>query len=347
MAGNILLTGGAGFIGSHTAVALIESGYNVVLLDDFSNSRADVPDRLELITGSKVPWHRCDIRDAAGVAAIFAQHRFDAVVHFAGKKAVGESMTRPLEYININCGGMLTLLGAMQQAGVFRLVFSSSATVYGLPDVLPVPEDAPLVTHSTYAWTKLACEQILGQTAAADPRWAFGILRYFNPTGAHGSGLIGEDPRDIPNNLMPYLARVAAGELPQLEIFGDDYDTPDGTGVRDYIHVEDLAVGHRLSLDALIATNKGHLLNLGTGKGTSVLEMVRAYSKACGRDLPYVVRPRRAGDVDIYYADTTKAARELGFRATRTPEEMCASSWAFVSRQRNVQPDHTAKIQGG
>jgi UDP-glucose 4-epimerase len=335
MSGRVLLTGGAGYIGSHTAIALIEAGYDVVILDDFSNARPDVPDRLEMITGRSVPCHRCDIRDAAGVAEIFARHRFDAVVHFAAKKAVGESMERPLDYINVNCGGLLTLLGAMQRAGVFRLVFSSSATVYGLPKVLPVPEDAPLVAASTYAWTKLASEQILAQAAAADPRWAFGILRYFNPAGAHGSGLIGEDPRDIPNNLMPYLARVATGELARLEVFGDDYNTPDGTGVRDYIHVEDLAAGHRLSLDDLIATDRGHLFNLGTGKGTSVLEMLRAYSRACGRDLPYVIGPRRAGDVDIYYADPAKAERELGFRATRTPEEMCASSWAFILRRRN------------
>lgn len=332
MSGKILLTGGAGYIGSHTAVALTEAGYDIVLLDDFSNARDDVPDRLEQVTGRTITCHRCDIRDRAALAAIFARHRFDAVVHFAAKKAVGESMERPLDYIDINCGGLLALLEAMQAAGVFRLVFSSSATVYGLPDILPIPESAPMRPASTYAWTKLACEQILGQAAAADSRWAFGILRYFNPAGAHASGLIGEDPRDIPNNLMPYLARVALGDLPCLQVYGDDYDTPDGTGVRDYIHIEDLAQGHRRALDVLLETGRGHTVNLGTGRGTSVLEMLRAYERACGRALPYVIAPRRAGDVDIYYADPALAETVLGFRAARTPEEMCASSWAFVSR---------------
>lgn len=333
MTGKILLTGGAGYIGSHTAVALVEAGYDVVLLDDFSNARDDVPDRLERITGRAIPCHRCDIRDRAALAAIFARHRFDAVVHFAAKKAVGESMERPLDYIDVNCGGLLALVDAMRAAGVFRLVFSSSATVYGLPDHLPVSEDAPLRPASTYAWTKLACEQILGQAAAADPRWAFGILRYFNPAGAHGSGLIGEDPRDIPNNLMPYLARVALGELPCLQVYGDDYNTPDGTGVRDYIHIEDLAQGHRRALEVLLETGRGHTVNLGTGRGISVLEMLGAYERACGRALPYVIAPRRAGDVDIYYADPGLAVSVLGFRATRSADEMCASSWAFVSRR--------------
>ena len=333
MTGKVLLTGGAGYIGSHTAIALIEAGYEVVLLDDFSNARDDIPDRLEQITGQPITCHRCDIRDRAALAAVFARHKFDAVVHFAAKKAVGESMERPLEYINVNCGGLLALVDAMQAAGVFRLVFSSSATVYGLPDVLPVPEEAPLRPASTYAWTKLTCEQILMQAAAADPRWTLGILRYFNPAGAHASGLIGEDPRDIPNNLLPYLARVAMGQSPHLQVFGDDYDTPDGTGVRDYIHVEDLAQGHLLSLAALTGTGRGHVLNLGTGRGVSVMEMLRAYEQACGQALPYVIAPRRAGDVDIYYADPALAETVLGFRATRTPLDMCASSWAFVSRR--------------
>lgn len=334
MTGKVLLTGGAGYIGSHTAVELVQAGFDVVLLDDFSNAREDVPERLETITGRPIVCHRCDIRDRAALAAIFARHRFDAVVHFAAKKAVGESMERPLDYIGVNCGGLLALLEAMRAAGVFRLVFSSSATVYGLPDILPVPEDAPLNPASTYAWTKLACEQILGQVGAADPRWAFGILRYFNPAGAHASGLIGEDPRDIPNNLMPFLARVATGELPRLQVFGNDYDTPDGTGVRDYIHIEDLAHGHRRALEVLLKTGVGHTLNLGTGRGTSVLEMLGAYERACGRALPHEIAPRRAGDVDIYYADPSRAETVLGFRAARTPDEMCASSWAFVSRRQ-------------
>lgn len=335
MAARILLTGGAGYIGSHTCVALMEAGHEVVLLDNFSNARADVPTRLELITGREVLCHRCDIRDAAAVRAILARHRFDAVIHFAALKAVGESMARPVDYIDVNCGGLVTLVKAMQDAGVFRLVFSSSATVYGLPDTLPVAEDAPMRPASTYAWTKLAGEQILQQAAAADPRWAVGILRYFNPAGAHRSALIGEDPQDIPNNLLPYIARVALGQLPRLQVFGDDYATPDGTGVRDYIHVEDLAMGHLLSVDALMSGGGGHVVNLGTGRGYSVLEMLAAYARACGRDLPYEVVARRPGDVDMYYGDPARAERILGFRATRGPDEMCASSWAFVSRQRN------------
>ena len=335
MRGTILLTGGAGYIGSHTYVALVEAGYRVVILDNFSNARSDVPDRLEMITGAPVRVHRGDVLDAAGLAAVFAAHDFDAVVHFAARKAVGESMTMPLEYVETNCIGLVTLLKAMRAAGVFRLVFSSTATVYGTPEASPVPETAPRGANSTYALTKLMGEQILEALAAADPRWAFGVLRYFNPAGAHASALIGEDPADTPNNLMPYIAKVATGELPYLTVFGNDYATPDGTGVRDYIHVEDLARGHVLSLDRLLATGEGHVLNLGTGRGYSVLEMLAAYSAACGRELPYVVGPRRPGDIDLYYADPRKAEALLGFRARRTLAEMCASSWAWVSRGAN------------
>ncbi|MBC7158326.1 MAG: UDP-glucose 4-epimerase GalE [Rhodobacteraceae bacterium] len=333
----ILLTGGAGYIGSHTCVELLGAGHTVEILDNFANARPDVPERIAAIAGQAVPVHRADVRDRAALDAVLGAGRFDAVVHFAALKAVGESMARPLDYIETNLGGLLTLVRAMADAGVFRLVFSSSATVYGLPDILPVPEDAPLRTHSTYAWTKLAGEQALAQIAAADPRWAVGVLRYFNPAGAHASALIGEDPADIPNNLMPYLGKVALGELPELTVFGDDYETPDGTGVRDYIHIEDLAHGHRLSLEALAATGQGHVVNLGTGRGYSVHEMIAAYSRAVGRELPWRVGPRRPGDVAIYYADPARAERLLGFRASRGPDAMCASAWAFLARRTNAR----------
>lgn len=335
MTRTILLTGGAGYIGSHTYVALVAAGYHVVILDNFDNAKRDVPDRLELITGKPVVLEEADVLDPAALAGVFARHPIDGVVHFAAKKAVGESWKIPLDYFQTNLGGLLNILKAMEAAGARKLVFSSSATVYGQPDQLPVTEDAPLTYASPYAYTKLAGEQMLDQIAQADPGWAFGTLRYFNPVGAHGSALIGEDPSDIPNNLMPYIAKVATGELDQLGVFGDDYDTPDGTGVRDYIHVEDLAMGHVLSLNRLFETGTSHLVNLGTGVGYSVLDMLRAYSRACGRDLPYAIKPRRAGDVSIYYGDPTRARAELGFQAEKDLDDMCQSSWAWVSRQRN------------
>jgi UDP-glucose 4-epimerase len=333
MPATVLLTGGAGYIGSHTLVALVAAGYRPVILDDFSNAAEDVPDRLARITGAEPGVWRGSVLDAALLERLFATERIDAVIHFAARKAVGESVRMPLEYVETNLGGLVTLLKAMRAAGVFRLVFSSSATVYGVPERLPIPEDAPTGFTNPYGYTKLAGEQILAQLAASDPRWAFGVLRYFNPAGAHGSGLIGEDPRDIPNNLMPYIAKVAVGELPELRVFGDDYDTPDGTGVRDYIHVEDLAEGHVLSLAALLRDGRGHLVNLGTGQGYSVLEMLAAYSEACGRRLPHVIVPRRAGDIAACWADPTRAAELLGFRAQRGLSEMCASSWAWISRR--------------
>ncbi len=336
MTATILLTGGAGYIGSHTHVALVAAGYRPVILDDFSNAAGDVPERLARISGTEPRVWRGSVLDAALLDEIFAVERIDAVVHFAARKAVGESVRMPLEYVETNVVGLVTLLKAMRAAGVFRLVYSSSATVYGVPDRLPIPEDAATGFTNPYGYTKLAGEQLLEQLAASDPRWAFGVLRYFNPAGAHGSGLIGEDPRDVPNNLMPYIAKVAVGELPELRVFGDDYDTPDGTGVRDYIHVEDLAEGHVLSLAALMRDGRGHLVNLGTGCGFSVLQMLAAYSEACGRRLPHVVVPRRAGDIAACWADPSRAAELLGFRARRGIGEMCASSWAWVSRrQRN------------
>ena len=281
--------------------------------------------------------YRCDILDPAGLARVFASDRFDGVVHFAAKKAVGESQEKPLEYIETNCTGLVNLLKAMRNAGVFRLVFSSSATVYAPTTDWPIPEGAALGYASTYAYTKLMGEQIIQQVAGADDRWRYGILRYFNPAGAHDTGLIGEDPSDIPNNLMPYIAKVATGELPALNVFGNDYPTPDGTGVRDYIHVVDLARGHVLSLDALMRGDDSHTVNLGTGQGYSVMDMLAAYSRACGRDLPCKIAPRRAGDLDCYYGDPTRAAEVLGFRAERDLDNMCATSWAWVSRRSNTR----------
>ena len=266
---------------------------------------------------------------------MFAEHEFDAVIHFAALKAVGESTEKPLDYLTTNISGLYTLLNVMKEAGVFRLVFSSSATVYGQPDQLPVPEAAPRSFNNPYGYTKLVCEQSLEQVAAADERWAFGILRYFNPAGAHETGLIGEDPNDIPNNLMPYIAKVATGELEKLSVFGNDYDTPDGTGVRDYIHVMDLARGHVQSVDALLKTGEGHTVNLGTGTGYSVMDMLHAYEKAAGKELPYQMAPRRAGDVASVYGDPTKARDVLGFEAERGLDEMCESSWNWVSRRKN------------
>ncbi|MEM6896065.1 MAG: UDP-glucose 4-epimerase GalE [Pseudomonadota bacterium] len=328
----ILLTGGAGYIGSHTFVALVEAGYRVVIVDDFSNSKPSVVERLARLTGlNTVDAYEGSILDRALLTRIFEEHKIDAVVHFAAKKAVGESAEKPLEYFEVNCTGLLNLLRSMEAHEVRRLVFSSSATVYGEPDILPITEDAPRSYTNPYGFTKLMGEQILEQAAAADPSWAFGVLRYFNPVGAHPSGLIGEDPSDIPNNLMPYIAKVAIGELPHLNVFGDDYATPDGTGVRDYIHVCDLAEGHVKSLDALLATGAHHTVNLGTGSGLSVLEMLDAYGRACGSELPYQIAPRRAGDVAACYADATRAREVLGFQATRDLDDMCASSWHWIN----------------
>ncbi|MCK0171029.1 UDP-glucose 4-epimerase GalE [Aliiroseovarius sp. S1123] len=335
MAHKVLLTGGAGFIGSHTFVELTKAGYQVVILDNFSNADRGVLDRLEVISGEKVVHVDGDVLDQELLTRVFAEHKFDAVIHFAALKAVGESTEKPLDYLTTNISGLYALLNVMKAAGVFRLVFSSSATVYGQPDQLPVPETAPRSFNNPYGYTKLVCEQSLEQVAAADDRWAFGILRYFNPAGAHETGLIGEDPNDIPNNLMPYIAKVATGELQKLSVFGNDYDTPDGTGVRDYIHVMDLARGHVQSVDALLKTGEGHTVNLGTGTGYSVLDMLRAYEKAAGKELPYQMSPRRAGDVASVYGDPTKARDVLGFSATRGLDDMCESSWNWVSRRKN------------
>ncbi|WP_341863101.1 UDP-glucose 4-epimerase GalE [Gymnodinialimonas sp. 57CJ19] len=330
MAEHILLTGGAGYIGSHTYVALIEAGYDVTILDNFQNASRSVVDRLEKLTGKPVSLAEADVRDATTLGSLFSEHQFDAVVHFAALKAVSESVERPLDYFDVNISGLINLLRVMDAAGCRKIVFSSSATVYGVPDETPTPETAEFRAMNPYGQTKISGEQILNQLAAADDRWNIGILRYFNPAGAHESHLIGEDPRDIPNNLMPYIAKVAAGELDELQVFGDDYDTPDGTGVRDYIHVEDLARGHVLSLGALLGDDQSHLVNLGTGVGNSVMEVVAAYKRASNRDIAHRIVERRAGDVPIYVAKADKAEEILGFRTVKALDDMCASSWGWI-----------------
>lgn len=337
MTGHILLTGGAGYIGSHVYVALSDAGYTPVILDNFSNADEQTPANLELITNKPVICHRGDIRDQALLSEIFDSYDIRAAIHFAAKKAVGESVRDPLLYFEVNCAGLLSLLRAMNEASVKTLVFSSSATVYGTPETLPIREDAPTGFTNPYGYTKLSGEQMVDQIATADPEWVVGVLRYFNPVGAHPSGLLVESPRGArfpPENLMPRLLDVAIGKTEYLTVFGNDYDTPDGTGVRDYIHVSDLARGHVLSLDALLSSGEGHLLNLGTGSGYSVLELIDNFSKACGVDLPYRIMARRPGDIAACYADPAKAAKVIGFRAEHGVEEMCRSSWNSA-RPRN------------
>lgn len=331
---NILLTGGTGYIGSHTAVVLQQAGHQVVLLDNLSNSQAEVADRIGRITGTRPALEVVDVLDTVRVRMALRFYRIDAVVHFAGLKAVGESVAQPLAYFHNNVAGTLSLLRAMSEEGVRQLVFSSSATVYGQPQRLPLDEGHPTGATNPYGRTKLHIEQMLHDLAASRCDWRIAILRYFNPVGAHDSGLIGEDPHGIPNNLMPYIARVAAGRLPHLNIWGDDYPTPDGTGIRDYIHVMDLAEGHLAALEHLQRqTQACEVFNLGTGCGTSVLEMVRAFERASGRPVPYRIAARRPGDVAACWADPTKAQQALGWRATRTLEDMCASAWRFVAQQ--------------
>ena len=331
MGRKILLTGGAGYIGSHTFVSLVEAGYDVVILDNFSNAKRSVLDRLSQITTlNDICCYVGSVEDGALLQQIFSDHRVDAVIHFAAKKSIGESVSDPLAYMKCNLSGLIVLLQEMKAARIAKLVFSSSATVYGDSETQPIAETAPRGFSNPYGFTKLAGEQILEQANAAD-KWAFGILRYFNPVGAHPSGLIGEDPTNIPNNLMPYVAQVASGILPHLSVFGDDYPTRDGTGVRDYIHVSDLADGHVASLNALFATDMGHTVNLGTGQGTSVFELVTAYAQASGRPVPCIVTARRPGDVAECVADPTLARHLIGFNAQRGLEEMCVSSWKWIT----------------
>ena len=326
----ILLTGGAGYIGSHTYVALREAGHEAVILDDFSNADPGVVDRLARITGGGVAVARGSVLDAGFLAETFAGG-FEAIIHFAARKAVGESVEKPLDYFETNIAGLIALLQAAKAGGCGRIVFSSTATVYGEPDAFPIPETAPLGYTSPYAFTKLTSEQILAQAARAEPL-TVGVLRYFNPVGAHASGLIGEDPRGIPNNLVPYIAKVAMGEMPRLRVFGDDYDTPDGTGLRDYIHVTDLARAHVLSVEALL-DGRAHVVNIGTGVPTSVFAMLAAYGRACGKELPYEVVPRRAGDVPRLDADPALAREVLGFEAALDVDAMCRDSWRWVRAQ--------------
>ena len=337
----ILLTGATGYIASHTWLALLEAGFDVTGVDNFSNSSPQVLNRLETLSGAVPEFVEADVRDKAKTAAIFARERVDAVVHFAAFKAVGESSSRPVEYFANNVGGLLCLCEVMAQSACKVLVFSSSATVYGKPERLPISEDAPLASTSPYGATKLMSEDILRCIQAADPAWAIAILRYFNPVGAHESGLIGEDPRGTPNNLMPYVAQVAVGRRERLQIFGNDYDTPDGTGVRDYIHVLDLAEGHVAALRHLLGSKGSFTVNLGTGRGHSVLELVHAFEKASGRAVPCHMAARRPGDVDACYADATLARQLFGWQARRSLEAMCADSW----RWQRLNPGGYAAVE--
>lgn len=325
----ILLTGATGYIASHTWLALQAAGFDVVGVDDFSNSSPLVLERLHEIGGKAPVFERADVCDAEAVEAIFRRHRIDATVHFAAFKAVGESTAKPLEYYANNIGGLLTVCQAMRRHGSSRFVFSSSATVYGDPESLPIREDSRLTATNPYGQTKLIGEQILRDLGAADPAWQTACLRYFNPVGAHESGRIGEDPRGIPNNLMPYVTQVAVGRREFLQVFGDDYPTPDGTGVRDYIHVCDLAEGHVAALRRLLQTPGSFTVNLGTGRGYSVLEVVAAFARASGRALPYRVVPRRPGDVAACYADPSLARDLLGWEARHDLDRMCADSWRW------------------
>lgn len=327
----ILVTGGTGYIGSHTCVELIRRGFDVVIFDNLFNSEEDVPDRIEKITGVRPAFYKADLRDIESMRPVFEDHTFDAVIHFAGLKAVGESVEKPLMYYENNIGGTVNLCKLMSEYGCKRIIFSSSATVYGDPAEIPITEACPKgQCTNPYGWTKSMLEQVLTDVQTADPEWSVVLLRYFNPIGAHESGLIGENPKGIPNNLMPYIMQVAVGKLPELGVFGDDYDTPDGTGVRDYIHVVDLAKGHVNAIDKVTATTGVNIYNLGTGNGYSVLDIVKAFEAANGVKIPYRIKPRRAGDIATCYADPSKAADELGWKAEFDLQRMCEDSWRFA-----------------
>lgn len=327
--GTILVTGGAGFIGSHTVVELIANGYEVVIADNLVNSKREAVRRVERIVGRPVPFYEIDVCDKAALAKVFDAHSIDAAIHFAALKAVGESITKPIEYYRNNLDSLLVLLETMRERAIKKFVFSSSATVYGVPERSPVDESFPMSATNPYGQSKIIGEQILRDLERADPSWRIATLRYFNPVGAHESGLIGEDPAGVPNNLMPYVAQVAVGKLEKLRVFGGDYDTPDGTGVRDYIHVVDLARGHVAALNALDTRDASVLVNLGTGRGYSVLEVVRAFEAASGRKVPYEIVERRSGDVAACYAGTEKAEKLLGWRAQYGIERMCADHWRW------------------
>ncbi|MGI9279931.1 MAG: UDP-glucose 4-epimerase GalE [Endozoicomonas sp.] len=331
----ILVTGGAGYIGSHTCLELLNDNYEIVVLDNLSNSSEESLSRVQNITGKTLEFVNGDIRDCALLDSLFQQHDFEAVIHFAGLKAVGESCEIPLDYYDNNVYGTIVLCQAMQAANVKRIVFSSSATVYGDPATLPITEDFPLSATNPYGRSKLIVEEVLEDLFKSDTDWSIALLRYFNPAGAHSSGRIGEDPNDIPNNLMPYVSQVAIGKLEKLRVFGDDYPTVDGTGVRDYIHVVDLSIGHVRAIEKLRTTKGVHTWNLGVGKGYSVLEMVAAFEQASGKGVPYEVTPRRSGDIAACYANPEKALKELGWKAERGLEEMVTDAWRWQSDNPN------------
>lgn len=326
---NILVTGGAGYIGSHACVELLQAGHQVIVVDNLSNSKEEALRRVQALTGRPLTFYRVDLRDRQGLEAVFAANRVDAVMHFAGMKAVGESVAIPLTYYHNNFTGTVILCQVMAEHGVKTLVFSSSATVYGEPSSVPITEDAPLAPTNPYGRTKYFIEEMLRDLHRADPEWRISVLRYFNPVGAHPSGQLGEDPAGIPNNLMPYVAQVAVGKLPELQVFGDDYPTPDGTGIRDYIHVVDLVIGHLAALDKLAEKPGVITHNLGTGRGYSVLEVVHTFEQASGRKIPFKIVGRRPGDVAVSYADPTKARGELGWIAQRDLFDMCADTWRW------------------
>ncbi|QHQ63277.1 UDP-glucose 4-epimerase GalE [Anaerocolumna sedimenticola] len=331
----ILVTGGAGYIGSHTCVELLNSGYEVVVADNLSNSSEESLKRVEQITGKKIKFYKVDLLDRSGLKEIFQKERIDSVIHFAGLKAVGESVAKPLEYYHNNITGTLILCDVMREFGVKKIVFSSSATVYGNPATVPIKEDFPLSATNPYGRTKLMLEEIFGDIYNADQSWSIIMLRYFNPIGAHKSGLIGEDPNGIPNNLVPYITQVASGKLKELGVFGNDYDTPDGSGIRDYIHVVDLAIGHVKAIEKINNESGIFIYNLGTGMGYSVLDMVKAFSKVCEKEIPYVIKPRRPGDIAVCYADASLAEKELGWSAQRGMEEMCEDAWRWQKSNPN------------
>ena len=336
----VLVTGGAGFIGSHTVVELLTDGYQVVIVDDLSNASPLAIDRIKQIVGdaaaANLTFYEANVLDREALERIFSAHHIDRVIHFAGYKAVGESVHKPIEYYHNNIENTLVLVDVMRNHGCKSIIFSSSATVYGDPDELPVTEASPKkMATNPYGWTKWMIEQMLTDLTVADPEWNVVLLRYFNPIGAHESGLIGEDPKGIPNNLLPYVAQVAVGKLEAVQVFGDDYPTPDGTGVRDYIHVVDLARGHVAALAWMNGREGVEVFNLGTGQGTSVLEVVHAFSEACGRELPYQIRPRRAGDVAAVYGDASKAERLMGWKAQFNITDMCRDSWRWQSNNPN------------
>lgn len=331
----ILVTGGAGFIASHTNVELLNAGYDVVVVDNLVNSSRESVARVEELTGKKISFYEEDLLNEKAIDAIFEKENIDSVIHFAALKAVGESCQIPLRYFDNNLTGTLNLLKVMEKHGVKSIVFSSSATVYGKPESVPIREDFPLSVSNPYGRTKLIIEDMLRDIYKSDNEWDIALLRYFNPIGAHESGMIGENPHGIPNNLLPYVAKVAAGQLECVNVFGDDYDTTDGTGVRDYIHVVDLATGHIKALEKLVTHPGLVTYNLGTGVGYSVLDIIKNFEKACGKEIPYKITPRRPGDIDMCYADPTKAKEELGWEATRSIDKMCEDAWRWQTKNPN------------